>query len=79
MYFHESEAIALEHPGLHGIVEQIDGHLATIFSSAPLRPGDFSCNLACDTNQVISIFDLLVESEVLLSERMVECQRCHIL
>lgn len=77
MYFHESEAIALEHPDLHDIVQQIDGHLATIFSSAPLRPGDFACNLACDTNQVVSIFDLLVEHGVLLSEKMVECDQCH--
>jgi len=50
--------------------------LATIFTGAPLRPADFSCKLACDTNQVFAIFDLLVEREVLLSEEMVECERC---
>jgi hypothetical protein len=77
MYFHESEAIAFDHPDLHCIVEQIDGHLATIFNSAPLRTVDFSCNLACDTNQVIAIFDLLVERDVLASETTVECERCH--
>ena len=76
MYFHESEAIALEHPDLHGVVEQIDGQLATIFTRSPLRPDDFSCSLGCDTNQVISVFDLLAGSEVLLSEEMVECERC---
>lgn len=77
MYFHESEAIAREHPDLHRIVEQIDSQLATIFTGAPLRPADFSCHLACDTNQVISVFRLLVECDVLLAEKMVECERCH--
>lgn len=77
MYFHESESIVSEQPDLSGVVEQIDGHLAAIFSPSPLRPADFACNLACDANQVISIFDLLVEHEVLLSELMVECDRCH--
>ncbi len=77
MYFHESEAIATEHPGLQTVIEQVDEMLATIFTAAPLRPDDFSCKLECDTNQVISFFDLLAEQEVLLSEEMVECDRCH--
>ena len=76
MYFRESEAIATEHPDLGPTVEQIDHHLATIFTSAPLRPGDFACLLGCDQNQVVAVFDLLAERDVLLSEKMVECQRC---
>lgn len=76
MYFHESEAIAGENPDLRDVVEQLDRLLATIFTAAPLRPGDFSCNLACDTNQVVATFDLLVEHEVLLAQEMVECERC---
>lgn len=79
MYFHESEAIALEHRDLLPVVEQVDELLATIFTAAPLRPADFSFKLGCDANQVISFFDLLVEREVLLSEAMVECERCHTL
>lgn len=77
MYFHESEAIAREHPTLKRVIEQIDGHLATIFNPAPLRPADFSSVISCDTNQVVSIFDLLAQREVLLAEGMVECERCH--
>lgn len=77
MYFHESEAIAREHTGLQRVVEQIDGHLATIFNPAPLRPADFASVLSCDTNQVVSIFGLLAQREVLLAEGMVECERCH--
>ena len=68
MYFHESEAIARECSGLQRVVEQIDGHLATIFNPAPLRPEDFSGMLACDTNQVVSVFDLLAQREVLEAE-----------
>lgn len=79
MYFHESEAIALEHRDLQPVVEQVDELLATIFTAAPLRPADFSFKLGCDANQVISFFDLLVKREVLLSEAMVECDRCHTL
>ena len=77
MYFHESEAIAREHSALQRVIEQIDGHLATIFNPAPLRPADFSSVLSCDANQVVSIFDLLAQREVLLAEGMVECDRCH--
>jgi len=76
MYFHESEAIATENPDLQPVIEQVDELLATIFAAAPLRPVDFSCKLACDTNQVVAFFDLLVEHEVLLAEEMVECERC---
>lgn len=77
MYFHESEAIAAENPDLHGMIEQIDRHLAAIFTSAPLRPNDFASNLGCDANRVVAIFGLLAETEVLLSEQVVECERCH--
>ena len=77
MYFHESEAIAHKHPMLQRVVEEIDGHLATIFNPAPLRPADFASVVGCGTNQVVSIFDLLVEDEVLLADGMVECDRCH--
>lgn len=77
MYFHESEAIASDNPDLHDVVEQLDRLLATIFTDAPLRPGDFSCNLGCDTNQVIAVFDLLANCDVLLAEKMVECEQCH--
>lgn len=77
MYFHESEAIAAENLDLHDTVEKIDRSLAAIFTSAPLRPTDFASNLGCDSNQVVAIFGLLAESEVLRSEQMVECERCH--
>ncbi len=77
MYFHESEAIASENPSLHDVVEQLDRLLATIFTDAPLRPGDFACNLGSDANQVIAVFDLLAECEILLAEKMVECEQCH--
>ena len=76
MYFHESEAIARENRDLLPVLEQVDELLATIFTGAPLRPADFSCKLACDTNQVVAIFDRLVEHEVLLAQEMVECERC---
>ncbi len=76
MYFHESEAIAGENQDLRQVVEEVDEMLATIFTAAPLRPGDFSCKLACDMNQVAAVFDLLAEQDVLLSEEMVECERC---
>jgi hypothetical protein len=77
MYFHESEAIARKHPTLQRVVDEIDGHLATIFNPAPLRPADFASVVGCDTNQVVSIFDLLVEVEVLQTDGMVECDHCH--
>ena len=76
MYFHESETIADENRDLRQVVEEVDEMLATIFTAAPLRPGDFSCKLACDMNQVAAVFDLLAEQDVLLSEEMVECDRC---
>jgi len=77
MYFQESEVIASENPDLHDVVEQLDRLLATIFTAAPLRPGDFACNLGSDSNQVIAVFDLLADCEILLAEKMVECERCH--
>lgn len=76
MYFHESEAIARKHPTLQRVVDEIDGHLATIFNPAPLRPADFASVIGCDTNQVVSIFDLLVQDEVLQADDMVECAHC---
>lgn len=76
MYFHESEAIAREHTALQRVIEQIDGHLATIFNPAPLRPADFASVLTCDTNQVVSVFDQLARRDVLVAEDMVECDRC---
>lgn len=76
MYFHESEAIAREHLDLQGAVERVDEILATIFTAAPLRPADFACRLESDANQVVAIFDLLVEQEVLLTQEMVECEWC---
>lgn len=77
MFFHESEAIARENPGLHDVVEQLDRLLATIFTDAPLRPEDFACNLGSDANQVIAVFELLAGYEILLAEKMVECEKCH--
>ena len=77
MYFHESEVIARKHPTLQRVVNEIDGHLATIFNPAPLRPADFASVVGCGTNQVVSIFDLLVQDEVLQADGMVECDRCH--
>jgi len=76
MYFHESEAIARKHPTLQRVVEEIDGLLATIFNPAPLRPADFASVVGCGTNQVVSIFDLLVQDEVLQADGVVECDRC---
>lgn len=76
MYFHESEAIAREHRDLQAAMERVDEMLATIFTASPLRPADFACRLETDANQVVAIFDLLVEREVLLAQEMVECQRC---
>jgi len=76
MYFQESEAIALEHPELVQVVEEIDGHLASIFTHAPLRPGDFACVISCDENQVVAVFDLLADREVLNADRSVECRQC---
>lgn len=79
MYFRESEAIARKHRDLQALMERVDGLLATIFTGAPLRPVDFACRLKCDANQVVAIFDLLAEREVLLAQEMVECQRCQTL
>ncbi|MCO6455512.1 MAG: hypothetical protein J5I93_09465 [Pirellulaceae bacterium] len=76
MYFHESEAIARENRDLQATMERVDEMLATIFTAAPLRPADFACRLACDANQVVAIFDLLADQDVLLAQEMVECERC---
>lgn len=76
MYFHESEAIAREHRDLQAAMKRVDEMLATIFTASPLRPADFACKLECEANQVVAIFDLLAEREVLLAQEMVECQRC---
>ena len=40
------------------------------------RPGDFACVMACDENQVVAIFDLLVDREVLDAGRSAECRQC---
>lgn len=76
MFFRESEVIVSEHPDLRGVVEKVDGRLARICSSAPLRPGDFACALGAEENQVLSVFDLLARNGVLLAEEMLECERC---
>ncbi len=76
MNFRESEDIVREHAALQHIIEEIDRHLATIFSSAPLRAADFARAIGCDRNQVDSIFDLLAGRGALDSEAMVECERC---
>jgi hypothetical protein len=76
MFFHESEVIVREHPDLLRVVEQVDRRLSGICSGAPLRPGDFSCALGADENQVVSVFELLARKEVLHAENMVECERC---
>lgn len=76
MFFHESEAIVREHPDLLRAAEQVDRRLSGIYSPAPLRPGDFSCALGAEENQVISVFELLAQKEVLRAEDMVECEHC---
>lgn len=65
-----------EQPDLLRVVEQVDHRLSSICSAAPLRPGDFSCALGADENQVVSVFELLARKEVLYAEEMVECERC---
>lgn len=76
MFFRESEIIVSEHPDLLSVVEQVDRRLAGICSPAPLRPGDFSCALSAEENQVLSVFDLLARNGILLAQEMVECERC---
>jgi hypothetical protein len=61
---------------LQAAMKRVDEMLATIFTASPLRPADFACKLECEANQVVAIFDLLAEREVLLAQEMVECQRC---
>jgi len=74
--FLEATRLANEHADLLSVIEQVDQQLATIFASAPLRATDFACAIACDKNQVESIFELLAGRGVLESEAMVECDRC---
>jgi hypothetical protein len=76
MYFPESEAIVCKHQDLEPVIELVDAQLSEIYSSAPLRPADFACVIGADPNQVVAVFDLLAKHEVLLSEAMVECERC---
>jgi hypothetical protein len=76
MYFPESEAIVRKHRDLQQVVELVDAQLSEIYSSAPLRPADFSCVLGAEENQVVSVFDLLTKNGVLFDEEMVECRSC---
>lgn len=76
MFFPESEVIVREHPDLLRVVEQVDQRLSSVCSAAPLRPGDFSCVLGAEENQVVSVFELLARKEVLRAEDMIECERC---
>jgi hypothetical protein len=79
MYFPESESIARKHQDLYRVVELVDAQLSEVFSSAPLRPADFACAIGADTNQVVSVFELLARHGVLLPETAVECQHCQTL
>jgi len=76
MFFQESEAIARRYPDLLRAVEQVDVQLSGISSPEPLRPADFASVLGAEENQVASVFDLLAQKGVLLTEAMVECERC---
>jgi hypothetical protein len=76
MYFLESAAIVDDHGELQEIVERVDEHLAMIFASSPLRPADFACVIEADENQVIAVFELLVEQDLLSKTEMVECACC---
>lgn len=77
MYFPESEAIVREHQDLQCVVELVDARLSEIYATAPLRPADFACVIGADTNQVVSVFRLLVKHGFMLAEAMIECKRCH--
>ena len=77
MFFQESESIVREHPDLFQVVQQVDIQLSGISSQAPLRPADFSSVLGAEENQVVSVLELLAQKGVLLTEEMVECERCH--
>jgi hypothetical protein len=77
MFFQELEVIAREHPDLFRVVEQIDRQLSGVRSPALLRPADFSCALGAERNQVVSVFDLLAQMDVLLAVEMVECEGCY--
>ena len=77
MFFQESEALAHENRDLARLIEQIDRRLSGIYSSAPLRPDDFSSVLGAEENQVVSVFELLAQGGVLRNEKVVECERCH--
>jgi len=76
MYFPESAAIVEDHDHLQEIVERVDERLAIIFASSPLRPTDFACVIDADENQVVAVFELLAERDLLSRIEMVECALC---
>ena len=76
MFFQELEAIVREHPDLFRVIQLLDQRLSRVRSPAPLRPSDFSCALAAEENQVLSVFELLAQKGTLLSVEMVECEQC---
>ncbi len=76
MYFTACANLAERHPGLAGVIQQIDAQLQDIGTAEVLRVGDFASFLGIDPNQVTSVFEMLAEDGFLVGEEMVECPHC---
>jgi len=76
MFFTECERLAKRHPDLAVVIEQIDAQLQEMGTAEVLRVDDFTSFLGVDLNKVTSVFEMLAEEGLLVSEEMVECPRC---
>lgn len=76
MYFTECENLVKQHPDLAGAIRRIDAQFEKMGSIGVIRAGDLSSFLRLDTNQILTILDLLANAGVLLRETMIECAHC---
>lgn len=76
MFFQECGRLADEYPELREIIGKIDEVLRLTEPSGVLRPEEIASCLREKPSQVSSIFDILLEKELLRKEEYIECSQC---
>jgi hypothetical protein len=77
MFFKELEQLRQEHPSLASLIAHVDDQLSQFDVSGLAKPAEFASFYNADVNQLIAIFDALVDSGLLAPVEMCECPQCH--
>ena len=76
MFFQECEHLADEYPDLKEIIDKVDEIFYSAGPFSVFRSEEIASCLSERKSQVLSVFDILSEKELLYGERYLECPQC---